>query len=162
MDERRNILRQLRRHHRLDACVACGKCSAACAMAAMYDDISLACSPRAFVQMALHAEEPRIPEEVRRCVQCGNCTATCPEGVDPSGLIRALLQLDGASEIRRCARCRRELPPPAALAWLENALPKAEPTGLEDAPPRSASAFLDLCPVCRRQAFAETICREAS
>jgi ferredoxin len=162
MAERRDLVSRLKLDHRLASCIACGKCSAACAMAAMYADISLACSPRAFVQGQLHADAPTTPPGIWRCVQCGNCTATCPEGVDPAGLIRSLRDMSEGTEVRRCVRCLREIPSRSVAAWLSDVLPTAEPTGIDAEAEAAALAFLDLCPICRRLAFADAICRESA
>jgi Fe-S oxidoreductase len=133
-------------------------------MPAMYADITLRCSPRNFVQQALHKGAPEAEKDLWRCVQCGNCTAVCPEGVDPAGLIR-LWRADArekTEEERLCANCGREILSLSASSWLRRILPKPEMTGLE---PEDASGQdfpgLKLCPVCRRLAFADTICAGA-
>ena len=148
--------RQLLKDTRAFACVECGKCSAACAMAGMYADFSLRGSPRALVQQALRLGRAEHSLDVWRCLQCGNCSAVCPEGVDVAACIAALRR-PGAGEHgglgRACARCGRELMPLPARQWLEARLPAAYKEEDEETGPASLE-YSGLCPVCRRLAYA--------
>ncbi|MDR2820050.1 MAG: 4Fe-4S dicluster domain-containing protein [Desulfovibrio sp.] len=152
-------------------CVECGKCSAACSMASMYPDFSVAFSPRALVQNTLRrfsglAKAPD-PEWLKRCLQCGNCTRSCPEGVDCAGLIAALREearRDGEGGFRFCSGCGREIMAGTVERWLEKTLetgkhPDELPgflkkfAGGETADP-ARNDYRSLCAVCRRQAYA--------
>ncbi len=149
------------RHSRANACVECGKCSAACSMAAMYPDFSGDYSPRGMVQRALRRaaglEGGVNAALLWRCLQCGNCSLTCPEGVDPSGLINRLRdearQSGKGQNARFCASCGRDLPGLPAQDWLDAMFtdPGDDLTDPDDARP---PAYRALCPVCRRQAYA--------
>lgn len=151
------------------ACVECGKCSAACSMAAMYPDFSADSSPRGMVQTTLrHAVERQAGEQgagrsagvnaahLWRCLQCGNCTAVCPENVDCMGLIAGLRANAGDSpEAGRCEGCGREIPALPVREWLRDTLdPGAPAVSREDEGDMRNTAYLRLCPVCRRQVYA--------
>lgn len=152
-------------------CVECGKCSAACSMASMYPDFSVAFSPRALVQNTLRRaaglEKTPEPEWLKRCLQCGNCTRSCPEGVDCAGLIAALREesrLGGEEGFRFCSGCGREIMAGTVERWLEKTLGTGESPDvlpdflkkfvggeiLEPAP----GDYRSLCAVCRRQSYA--------
>lgn len=144
------------------ACVECGKCSAACSMAAMYPDFSAESSPRGMVQttlrQAMNQNAGVNPAHLWRCLQCGNCTAACPENVDCAGLIAKLRAIaDDTSDAGHCDGCGREIPALPVREWLRNTLdPHAPATareGEDEGDPRN-TAYLRLCPVCRRQVYA--------
>ena len=126
-----NIMPEILRQHGANACVECGKCSAACSMAAMYPDFSGAYSPRGLVQHALRQaaglDDAVDPAGLWRCLQCGNCSTSCPEGVDPAGLIAALRGEERATgqdaQARFCACCGRDLPAQPVQEWLRGVLP---------------------------------------
>ncbi|MDR1659158.1 MAG: (Fe-S)-binding protein [Desulfovibrio sp.] len=152
-------------------CVECGKCSAACSMASMYPDFSVAFSPRALVQNTLRRlsglENTPEPEWLKRCLQCGNCTKSCPEEVDCAGLIadlREKARQDGEEGFRFCSGCGREIVAGTVERWLEKTLgtgrsPDDMPdflksfAGGETAEPARGD-YRGLCAVCRRQAYA--------
>lgn len=142
------------------ACVGCGKCSAACSMAAMYPDFSSEYSPRGMAQRSMrqvmgHGDGVKA-EYLWRCLQCGNCTAACPEKVDCAGLIARLRgTATDAPEARACRGCGREMPAVPVREWLQNALdPDASAASEEDAHTAANTTYLCLCPVCRRQVYA--------
>lgn len=152
-------IRELLARSRAASCVECGKCSAACSMAAMYADITLRCSPRGLVQQALRLGRAEREDDLWRCLQCGNCTTACPEGVDPALLIRLLrdaageehAEEDRADARRVCASCGREILPVPAAAWLKSALPLSRKETKEDLRPEDCGpdGYLALCGVCR-------------
>ncbi len=134
-------------------CVECGKCVAVCPMAEMYPDFGWDISPRGMVQQALRGQGLLAGQGLWRCTQCEACTRTCPAGVDCCGLVRDLRPLARAaageapgtaadSGEARCQNCGAELPPGPVLAYLRQALPQVP------------LDFLDLCPACRRLAYA--------
>ena len=142
------------------SCVACGKCSAACSMSSMYPDFSSAYSPRGMVQLTLQKALGQ-GEGVReaylwRCLQCANCTAACPEQVDCAGLIAKLrVNAGNAPERSACKGCGREIPALPVRQWLQNTLePDASAACQEDGDDYRNTAYLHLCPVCRRQVYA--------
>ena len=147
-------IQQILKDTRAFACVECGKCSAACSMAAMYADFSLRGSPRAFVQQALRLGRAEAASDLWRCLQCGNCSAICPERVDVAACIAALRKLDAGEETgleRSCPRCGRQLMPLPARQWLEARFPvEAEDEEADPATPE----YFGLCPACRRLAYA--------
>ncbi len=154
----------LTRQSKAQACVECGKCSAACSMAAMYPDFSAVYSPRGLVQLALRQAagqaEDIEPAYLWRCLQCGNCRLSCPEGVDPAGLIAALraqaLAANQGGEALVCDSCGRDMPALPVRQWIEGVLePGAAPDAdIDRETPARPSAYQSLCPVCRRQAYA--------
>jgi len=126
-------------------CVECGKCTAACPMAEMYPGFSWDLSPRGIVQQALRGRELLKGQAVWCCTQCSACTRTCPAGVDCCGLVnrlRPLARLAGAPGAGVCTACGADLPPKPVLDYLRSVLPEAE------------LHYLQLCPACRRQAYA--------
>jgi len=142
------------------ACVECGKCSAACSMAAMYPDFSSEYSPRGMVQLSLrqaagHGNGVKAGY-LWRCLQCGNCTAACPEKVDCAGLIAGLRgKAADTSKAGRCNGCGREIPALPVREWLRNTLnPDASAAGESEECTAANMAYLCLCPVCRRQIYA--------
>jgi len=149
-------IRQLLKDSRIFACVECGKCSAACAMAGMYADFSLRMSPRAFAQQALRLGRAEDSSGLWRCLQCGNCSSICPEGVDVAACIAALRKLSPGEQTelgRACARCGRELLPLPARQWLQARFPARE--GEEDEEAGTAAPdYSGFCPACRRLAYA--------
>ena len=147
------------RETRANACIACGKCSAACSMASMYPDFSLACSPRDMVQSTLRQgmgqSEGVRSEYLWRCLQCGNCTAACPEKVDCANLIARLRAHAGhAPERNFCHGCGREILALPVRQWLQNALDPDAATCQEDGNDLWNTTHLRLCPICRRQIYA--------
>jgi L-lactate utilization protein LutB len=146
------IVRESRAH----ACIECGKCSAACSMAAMYADFSADSSPRGMVQLALRQARglgAGIEERfLWRCLQCGNCSAACPERVDCAKLFALLRAVTCGPQARYCAGCGRELPSVQVQEWLRNTL-DPDGTDTDEASP-GTDAYLKLCPVCRRQVYA--------
>ena len=138
------------------ACVECGKCSAACAMACLYADFSLRLSPRAFAQQALRLGRAEEASDLWRCLQCGNCSSICPEGVDVAACIAALRKYGlGEQQTgldRACARCGRELMPLPARQWLQARFPAHEEEDEEAGP--ATPDYSGLCPACRRLAYA--------
>jgi Fe-S oxidoreductase len=158
-----------------DACVECGKCSAACSMAEMYPDFSGNSSPRGIVQHVLRRagglEDRMDAVPLLRCLQCGNCTRGCPEGVDCMELI-AVLREEARQRcengFRFCSGCGREIAAEPVRQWLDTVFgtaKKPEPvlffSGMfpqcPDGPESddtAQSAYQSLCPVCRRQAYA--------
>lgn len=170
-----SALRDILLHTSASSCVECGKCSAACSMAAMYSDFALAETPRGIVQYALRTAPSTPPDaypaSIWRCLQCGNCTAACPEKVDCAGLIamlRAEARAAGAHAAERtCPCCGREIMAAPVDAWLRDRLgePATEEAPLpaflqkyddtsdvSSAQPRPA--YETLCPACRRQRYA--------
>lgn len=142
------------------ACVECGKCSAACSMAAMYPDFSSDYSPRGMVRhtlrQAMGEGEGVRPDYLWRCLQCGNCTAACPEKVDCAGLIARLRAMAAeTSKAAHCTGCGREIPALPVREWLQNTLDPDGSSTRDDAgnDPRNR-AWLGLCQVCRRQVYA--------
>jgi len=127
-------------------CVECGKCTAACPMAEMYPGFSWDLSPRGIVQQALRGMEILSGRAVWCCTQCRSCSRTCPAGVDCCALVVRLRPLarmkTGKAEIDTCADCGGDLPPRPVLDYLRTVLPK------------DGVSYLNLCPACRRRAYA--------
>ena len=62
-------------------CVECGKCSAVCPMADLYDDYRYEISPRGIIEHALLGLPFDDDGSVWSCLTCDTCTDLCPQGV---------------------------------------------------------------------------------
>jgi heterodisulfide reductase subunit C len=69
-------------------CMQCGKCSASCPAALLFDDFS----PRDVMLRAMKGEIESLVMgmEIWRCGQCLSCAARCPRDCSPAGVIQAL------------------------------------------------------------------------
>lgn len=124
-------------------CVECGKCVAVCPMAEMYPDFGWGMSPRGIVQQVLRGQSAETIPGVSGCVQCRSCASVCPAGVDAAGLV--LLKRAELPAPAVCPCCGGPLLPEEARAYVRSAT--ARTPGKDD-------GYMDLCPECRRHAYA--------
>ncbi|OPY34259.1 MAG: CoB--CoM heterodisulfide reductase iron-sulfur subunit C [Methanomassiliicoccales archaeon PtaU1.Bin124] len=72
----------------LNRCMQCGKCTASCPAAFIFEGFS----PRDIMLRAMKGEIESLVmgEELWQCAQCLSCAARCPRDCSPAGVIQAL------------------------------------------------------------------------
>ena len=102
-------LDELSQVHGVFLCVECGKCSAVCPMADLYDDYRYQISPRGIVEHALLGLPYEDEGDVWSCLTCDLCTNLCPQGVKIRDFVVALREKQLSEGIRDhaafCAEC---------------------------------------------------------
>ncbi|MEG1608129.1 MAG: 4Fe-4S dicluster domain-containing protein [Mucinivorans sp.] len=72
----------LLRYPELQACIACGACTATCTAGALTDF-----NIRQLQTLVRRGEYAKAAADLDKCMLCGKCTLCCPRGINTRGLI---------------------------------------------------------------------------
>ncbi|MCF7821609.1 MAG: 4Fe-4S dicluster domain-containing protein [Mariprofundaceae bacterium] len=79
-------------------CHGCSLCLLSCPMWLQWRDIRF--SPQGYAKAVQHgADIPEMREALSACIQCGACDLLCPEKIDLTGMIAAIWQEAGLTDV---------------------------------------------------------------
>lgn len=147
MDGHAELIARLADRYELFACYECGKCTAACPLHDLFDDLPWNATPRSIVASGLDRRDLTASHGIWYCLGCEACTAGCPCGVKIRDFIdgvRAICVEEGSDEhLLRCSSCGRPFALHTSFEALERRL--GWEGGLPD--------LLRACPRCRTRRF---------
>ena len=150
MTSRKDKIAEAKRISGADGCVECGRCVAACPMAEMYANFSLAMSPRGIIKKTLMGEPVADDDNIWYCTECNAGTDICPQNVSCRDLIKKLretaIEENLVQNVKTCPCCGRVFVPIPVENFVFGRL--------KDEPP-NVFGLLHICPPCRREMYLE-------
>lgn len=148
MKNRENKMEEITRLSGAFGCIECGRCVAACPMADMYNNFSIAMSPRGIIKKTLLGENVLEDKNIWYCTECNAGTDACPQGVSCRDLIRSLreeaIDENLLADARVCNNCGRNF----TAIPVENFV-----LGRLKEEPQNVLVLLNICPSCRREIY---------
>ena len=148
MEAAKKTISQVKQESGVNACVECGRCTAACPMTEMYVNFSIAMSPRGIIKKAMVKEDLVHDENLWYCTECNSGTDVCPQGVSCRNLIRGLRDIalgEGLGD-------RAQVCPSCGDRFVAVPVESFVLSRLADEAPRVHN-LLKVCPSCRRDVY---------